>query len=60
MARKQGVHWSQGLLMDLSNPRSWILQSNNTVVVKDKFPKAMYHFLVMPKEHIPSIFEVII
>ncbi|XP_055304751.1 aprataxin-like protein [Sitodiplosis mosellana] len=58
MAQRQHFHWSHGLLVELANPRGWILQSKNAVVIPDKFPKAMYHFLVLPKENIPSIFEL--
>lgn len=58
MAYRPNSDWKHGLLNELSNPRKWILQSENVVVVQDKFPKAMYHFLVLPKEQIPSIFEV--
>lgn len=51
-------HWSQGLLVDLSFPSEWILHNDNIVVIADKYPKAKFHYLVLPKANIPSIFDV--
>lgn len=36
-----------------------VIKSNLAVVIKDKYPKAKHHFLVLPLENIPSIFKVI-
>lgn len=44
--------------MDLSFPSKWILHNDNVVVIADKFPKAKFHYLVLPKAVIPSIFDV--
>lgn len=58
MARVAAPHWSKGLLIDLSFPSKWILHSDNVVVIVDKYPKAKFHYLVLPRENIPSIFDV--
>lgn len=50
--------WSLGLLNLLKDPKSWIISNNEAVVVADKFPKSKYHFLVLPRENIPTIFQV--
>lgn len=50
--------WSKGLLKDLNDFSKWILFDENVVVVADKFPKAQFHYLVLPRKNIPSIFEV--
>lgn len=55
---QRNTHWSQGLLLDLSSPQNWLLSNEDVVVVHDRYPKAMYHFLVLPRVNIPSIFEV--
>lgn len=50
--------WQNNLIRELHDPTKWIHWSKDTVVVRDRYPKAMYHFLVMPKADIPSIFDV--
>lgn len=50
--------WSLGLVNLLKDPSSWILSSKEAVVIADKFPKAKFHFLVLPRESIPTIFLV--
>ncbi|BFZ06136.1 hypothetical protein BsWGS_09174 [Bradybaena similaris] len=57
MATKSG-HWSQGLLAAMNNPWSTVVSDDKLVVIKDKYPKAMYHFLVMPRRNIPSLKHV--
>lgn len=42
----------------MKDPLLQVMTSETLVAIKDKFPKAKHHFLVMPKEHINSIFEV--
>lgn len=51
-------HWTNNLVRDRDSPSKWILWNPDIVVVKDRYPKAKFHFLVMPKAEIPSIFEV--
>ena len=50
--------WSLGLLTTLKDAKNHIISSETAVVINDKFPKAKYHFLVLPKEDISSIFKV--
>lgn len=42
----------------MKDPSQTLIRSNLAVVIKDKFPKAKHHFLVLPLEDIPSIFKV--
>lgn len=50
--------WTLGLLDLVDNP-NYIVQSDDLVtVIKDKYPKAKIHYLVIPKEDIPSLKEV--
>lgn len=54
------MHWSEGLISDINNEEKIILKFNKVVVIKDKFPKAKHHFLVVPLENISDIYHVII
>ncbi|XP_076807726.1 aprataxin-like [Clavelina lepadiformis] len=45
-------HWSQGLKASMTDPKSIIFQDNLIVVIKDKYPKARIHWLVLPLEEI--------
>lgn len=40
------------------DPSFQVISSETAVVIKDKFPKAKYHFLVLPKDDISSIFKL--
>jgi aprataxin len=46
------------LLESMKDPSVIVLSSDIAVVIKDKFPKAQFHFLVLPFAEIPSIFHV--
>lgn len=48
-------HWSLGLLASMDDPELLVRSDDKIVAIKDKFPKAKYHFLVMPKEEISSL-----
>lgn len=50
--------WATGLIKTLKDPSTHIISSNLAVVIKDKYPKAKHHYLVLPLEDIPSIFNV--
>ena len=59
-ARKEAVklnnHWSNGLIQSMNDPNLIWYQNDDICIIKDKFPKAMYHFLVLPrKENIPNL-----
>ncbi|XP_012533516.1 aprataxin [Monomorium pharaonis] len=51
-------HWSAGLLQAIEDPECKIREDNKVVVIKDKYPKAQFHYLVIPKENIHSIWHV--
>lgn len=51
-------HWSGGLLKSMEDPESIIKEDDKIVVIKDKYPKAQFHYLVLPKENIHSIWQV--
>lgn len=51
--------WAYGLLHAIKDEKEWVISTDKIVVIKDKFPKAMLHYLVIPKKNIPTIFEVI-
>lgn len=50
--------WAYGLLNAIKDEKEWIISTDEIVVIKDKFPKAMFHYLVIPKQNIPTIFQV--
>lgn len=50
--------WAYGLLKAIEETKNCVISNNELVVIKDKFPKAEFHFLVIPKQNISSIFEV--
>lgn len=58
IVKNMAGHWSQGLLHSMNDPNSLVISTDKLVVIKDKFPKAKLHFLVLPIENIPSIFDV--
>lgn len=47
-----------GLLETMKDPLYRVISSEIAVVIKDKFPKAKYHFLVLPLENIDTVFQV--
>jgi len=51
-------HWSAGLLETMKNPESKIKEDDTIIAIKDKYPKARFHYLVLPKEDILSIWHV--
>lgn len=52
------MNWTRGLLTAMKDPDLMVISNKEIVVIKDKFPKAKHHFLVLPKENISSIFHV--
>ncbi|XP_012267984.2 aprataxin [Athalia rosae] len=51
-------HWALGLVDSMKDPELLVEDDDKVVVIKDKFPKAEFHYLVLPKEDIPSILTV--
>ncbi|XP_076150264.1 aprataxin isoform X1 [Alosa pseudoharengus] len=50
-----GGHWSQGLKASMQDPKMQVYKDDRVVVIKDKYPKARYHWLVLPWESIPNL-----
>lgn len=51
-------HWSAGLLKSMQDPECIVKEDDKIIVIKDKYPKAQFHYLVLPKEDIFSIWQV--
>lgn len=51
-------HWSAGLLKSMKDPECIVKENDKIIVIKDKYPKAQFHYLVLPKEDIVSIWQV--
>ncbi|XP_023142584.1 aprataxin isoform X2 [Amphiprion ocellaris] len=48
-------HWSQGLKTSMEDPKMQVYKDDKVVVIKDKYPKARHHWLVLPWQSIPSL-----
>ncbi|XP_059193337.1 aprataxin isoform X2 [Centropristis striata] len=48
-------HWSQGLKTSMQDPKMQVYKDDKVVVIKDKYPKARYHWLVLPWQAISSL-----
>lgn len=48
-------HWSQGLKASMQDPKMQVYKDERVVVIKDKYPKARYHWLVLPWDSISSL-----
>ncbi|XP_076285799.1 aprataxin isoform X2 [Lasioglossum baleicum] len=51
-------HWTTGLLVSMEDPALKVKEDDKVVVIKDKYPKAQFHFLILPKANISSIWHV--
>lgn len=50
--------WSYALIRDMKVPANQFIRTDVAVVMRDKFPKAMHHFLVIPWADIDSVYQV--
>ncbi|KAL8593916.1 hypothetical protein ACOMHN_032337 [Nucella lapillus] len=48
-------YWSKGLLASMDDPELRVAADDKVVIIKDKYPKARFHFLVMPRTKITSL-----
>ncbi|XP_039614107.1 aprataxin isoform X1 [Polypterus senegalus] len=48
-------HWSQGLKASMQDKNMQIYKDDTVVAINDKYPKAKYHWLVLPWESIASL-----
>lgn len=47
--------WNQGLKVSMQDPTMQVYKDEEVVVIKDKYPKARYHWLVLPWKSIPNL-----
>lgn len=57
MSKSKG-HWSLGLLESMKDPRAIVKETENIVVIRDKYPKAKTHYLALSRENIDSIYNL--
>ena len=50
--------WQDGLVYAMSDPDQIFEQDELTVTLYDAFPKARYHYLVVPRDDIHSVKEL--
>lgn len=55
---KSKKHWSLGLVESMKDPEAVYKQTEKIVVIRDKYPKARIHYLVLPVEEISSIYKL--
>ncbi|XP_030643946.1 aprataxin, partial [Chanos chanos] len=48
-------HWSQGLKVSMQDPKMQVYKDERVVVIRDKYPKARYHWLVLPWQSVSSL-----
>lgn len=46
--KKMSYDWSYGLIKVVNEKKNILLQSQTLAVIRDSFPKATFHFLVIP------------
>lgn len=56
--RGPGANWKDGLVRALNDPDQIFETDELTVTLKDGFPKAKYHYLIVPRESINSVKEL--
>ncbi|XP_067003123.1 aprataxin isoform X1 [Anabrus simplex] len=57
-SKKSTGFWALGLISAMKDPNLIIEEDEEVVVIKDKYAKAKYHYLVLPKEDISSLNKV--
>lgn len=51
-------HWSYQLIKELNDETLHVDSTEQAVVLKDTFPKSRFHFLVLPRKNIDTIYEL--
>jgi len=51
-------HWSQGLLSSMTDPELVIHSNDHSVTIRDKYPKAKHHYLVLPKKQVANLHSI--
>ena len=55
---KRATYWSKGLISSMKDPNMIVISDEKTVMIKDMYPKAKHHYLVLPREDIASLKSV--
>ncbi|XP_018561611.1 aprataxin [Anoplophora glabripennis] len=55
---KPSGHWTTGLLKTIEDPKYIVSSDDLVTVIKDVYPKAEFHYLILPKEDISSLKSV--
>uniref|UniRef100_A0A8D8H0I9 Aprataxin-like protein n=1 Tax=Culex pipiens TaxID=7175 RepID=A0A8D8H0I9_CULPI len=50
--------WSYALIRDMKLPANQFMRTDVAVVMRDKYPKARHHFLVIPWADIDSVYQL--
>ena len=53
LSQKAG-HWSKGLLASMEDPEYIVHSTDSLVIIRDKYPKAKHHFLILPRKKSPE------
>ncbi|XP_072947332.1 aprataxin [Epargyreus clarus] len=56
--KKNNKHWSLGLIESMNDPKHIYKETDRVVVIKDKYPKAKIHYLMLPRDNIESIHKL--
>ncbi len=48
-------HWMHGLLQSMNDPAMIIKEDDTCTIIKDAYPKACHHYLVLPKVQINNL-----
>ena len=54
LSHKAG-HWSKGLLASMEDPEYIVHSTDSLVIIRDKYPKAKHHFLILPRKRIAKL-----
>lgn len=54
-SRVGGSYWNMNLVESMRNPDMIVHSDELTVTIRDAYPKAKYHFLVLPKADLPHL-----
>ncbi|XP_064639268.1 aprataxin-like [Lineus longissimus] len=53
--KKAPGHWAMGLYASAEDPELLVESDERVIVIKDKYPKAKYHYLILPKEKLHNL-----
>ncbi|KAJ8919697.1 hypothetical protein NQ315_006225 [Exocentrus adspersus] len=52
---KTSGHWAKGLLQTMKDPEFVVNSDDSVTIIRDAYPKAEFHYLVLPMEDISSL-----